>query len=92
MFRLIKLGFYALIGYALYQMYQGMVAQQQQGGGGGGAGGAFGGSGGGELNRAASGQGAMQNITGPGEGQTEATLDTDGGSVSHRVGRGVVST
>jgi len=31
-----------------------------------------------------------QNITGPGEGEEVATLDRDGGSVRHKVGRGVV--
>jgi hypothetical protein len=31
-------------------------------------------------------------ISGPGEGRAEATLDADGGSVRHRVGRGAVSS
>ena len=39
------------------------------------------------LNRSF-GQGG-QNLTGAGEGTEQATLDNDGGSVKHRVGRGV---
>ena len=31
MFRLIKLGFYALLGYALYELYQGMSQEEGQG-------------------------------------------------------------
>jgi hypothetical protein len=100
--RLIKLAMLALFGYALYEFFRGMLqdtqlgarmnealgqlgggqGQQGRGGGGGGAGrAAFGGG----------GEAAGANISGPGEGQEEATLETDGGSVRHKVGRGVVS-
>jgi hypothetical protein len=82
MFRLIKLAFYAVIGYALYELYQGMTAE----------------SGGSDAGRRGSLDGAlsetggrMQTLTGPGTGMRESTLDPDGGSVPHRVGRGVVT-
>jgi hypothetical protein len=51
--------------------------QGQQSGGG-----AFGGGGGGQAS-------GRYNMTGPGQGQEESTLETDGGSVRHQVGRGV---
>ena len=88
MFRLIKLALYAFVGYSLYQLYLGMT-QQQQGGGRRGAGGAFArdyDAGLGDQTRTG------QNLTGAGRGRTEETLDNDGGSVRHSVGRGVVST
>ena len=82
MFRLIKLAMYALVGYAIYELYQGMST------GGGGYGG-----GGRDLNRAlGSSRGRMQTLTGEGIGQEEATLDDTGTSATHRVGRGVTST
>jgi hypothetical protein len=99
--RLIKLAAFALFGYALYEFFRGVLqdtqlgaqlgdafnratqGQGQQGGGGGGGGqGAFGGSG---------DTGRGMNISGPGEGERVSTLETDGGSVAHQVGRGVVS-
>jgi len=83
MFRLIKLAMYAFVGYSLYQLYQGMM-QQQQGGGAG----AF--SGGTSEGGSAASRG--QNLTGAGAGRTVETLDNDGGSVRHSVGRGVIST
>src|SRR3954453_6025159 len=94
--RLIKLAMLALFGYAMYDFFRGMLqdtqlggrmseafnqmagqmqGQGQQGGGGGG--------GGQESGR--------YNMTGPGEGQQESSLETDGGSVRHQVGRGVIS-
>jgi hypothetical protein len=88
MFRLIKLLAYALFGYALYEFFRGM---SDTGGGGGGGQRPMGGqrSGGGQaMSGADRGEGQ---ITGPGEGRPEATLESDGGSVRHRVGRGVVS-
>ena len=84
MFRLIKLAMYAFVGYSLYQLYQGMMQQQQQAGGTG----AF--SGGGSERGSARSRG--QNLTGAGAGRTVETLDNDGGSVRHSVGRGVIST
>ena len=84
MFRLIKLALYAFVGYSLYQLYLGMTQQRQQGGGG-----AFGS----EYDAGLSDQTRTgQNLTGAGAGRTEETLDNDGGSVRHNVGRGVVST
>jgi hypothetical protein len=76
MFKLIKLAFYAVIGYALYELYQGMKQQQ---GGVGNAGRSFGQS----ANR---GQ-----LTGAGEGMEDVTSDASGTAMRHTVGRGVVS-
>jgi len=91
MFRLIKLAIYALVGYALYEIYQGMTmpqsARSMAGGGGGGGGGAGGNR---NLRRALNTTaGRMQTLTGAGMGQTEQTLEPNGGSAPHRVGRGV---
>jgi hypothetical protein len=90
MFRLIKLAMLGLFGYAIYEFFRGMLQDTQLGnrmseavgqmtGGGQGA---LGGSG---------DTGRGMNISGPGEGTEEATLEPDGGSVRHKVGRGVVS-
>ena len=89
MFRLIKLALYALVGYTLYELYQGMM----QGGGmrqdrmEGGR------RGGGRLERFGErlNVGAAQNMTGGGGGTTERTEEPAGTSVPHAVGRGVVS-
>jgi hypothetical protein len=91
MFRLIKLAIYAFVGYSLYQLYQGMMQQQQQGGGGGMGRGAFPASRTQDLNAGLSDT-SGQNLTGAGAGRAEETLDNDGGSVRHNVGRGVIST
>lgn len=90
MFKLIKLAIYGFLGYTIYQMYQGMAHGTGSGiggemgrsmgqGGGGAAGGNFG-------RRQEAG-----NLTGPGEGMRESSLEATGMSSSHRVGRGVVS-
>jgi hypothetical protein len=87
MFRLIKLAMYALVGYAIYELYQGMSTGSGYSGGG------YGGGGGRDLDRAmGSSHGRMQTLTGGGEGQAESTLDDTGTSATHRVGRGVTST
>jgi len=86
MFRLIKLAIYGFVFYSLYQLYQGMM--QQQGGGGGGA---FAASRTQDYNAGLSDT-SGQNLTGAGTGRAEETLDNDGGSVRHNVGRGVIST
>ena len=89
MFRLIKLALYAFVGYSIYQLYLGMRQQQQQGGGRRRSSGAFGR----EYDAGLSDQTRTgQNLTGAGRGRAEVTLDNDGGSVRHNVGRGVVST
>ena len=79
MFKLIKLAFYALIGYAIYELYQGM--KQQQGGGGGGSASRSFGEGGGRRGQ----------LTGPGRGMEDVTGDETGSEMRHTVGRGVVS-
>ena len=94
MFRLIKLAMLALFGYALYEFFRGALQDTQLGarmndavgqltGGQGQRQGAGGGAGGSESRG--------MNITGPGAGTEQATLETNGGSVRHKVGRGVVS-
>ena len=84
MFRLIKLAFYGLIGYALYELYVGMTTGSSQYGGG---------SGSRNWERAMGGdQGRMGTLTGPGRGERQETLDSDGGSATHAVGRGVTTS
>jgi hypothetical protein len=96
MFRLIKLAIYGFVFYSLYQLYQGIMQQQQGGGGGMGGGmggGAFPASRTQDYNAGLSESGSTgQNLTGAGAGHAEETLDNDGGSVRHSVGRGVIST
>jgi hypothetical protein len=83
MFRLIKLAMYALVGYAIYELYQGMSTGQSGGFGGGGR----------DWDNATGGnQGRMGTLTGGGEGEPVSTLDDTGMSATHRVGRGVTST
>ena len=95
--RLIKLAAFALFGYALYEFFRGMLQDTQLGaqmgeafnrmaqGQGSGQQGALGGGGAGQDFARA------QNITGGGRGERVSTLETDGGSVGHQVGRGVIS-
>ena len=91
MFRLIKLALYALVGYALYELYQGMT----QGGG-------MPRMGGRQQGGRREGQegerfgerldvGGAQNLTGGGGGRTERTEEPSGSSTPHAVGRGVIS-
>lgn len=86
MFRLIKLAMYALVGYVLYELYQGMSGEPARGGM----------RGSGARNAGSFGRrdefSSGQNVTGGGQGRRIETLDSDGGSVPHRVGRGVVSS
>lgn len=89
MFRLMKLLAYALFGYALYEFFRGMSASE---GGGAGGQGMMGGSQGGGMRAMRGADRGEGQISGPGEGRDEATLDSDGGSVRHRVGRGVISS
>ena len=93
MFKLLKLAFYGLVGYALYEFIRGAMGGEVQaawnkvtdavegGGRGGGGGGAR------NLHQ---GDPTRANMTGPGGGQFEQTQERDGGSVRHAVGRGVV--
>ena len=87
MFRLIKLALYALVGYALYELYQGMV---QSGGFQGTAGGHSGGGEQGERFGERLNVGG-QTMTGGGGGMTERTEEPAGASTPHAVGRGVIS-
>ena len=91
MFRLMKLMAFALFGYAIYEFFRGMTdAGGGMGGGQRSMGGSMGNAIGGmtEAFGLSPGQGQL---SGEGQGREEDTLNTDGGSVRHRVGRGVVS-
>jgi hypothetical protein len=101
MFKLIRLAIYALVGYAAYQFVMDVInAEPQQSGGGGGPARDRSGrftsqrrGGGGDQERgtpAIRGARMTASQIGGGEGQPEMTQNSDGGSVSHRVGRGVV--
>ena len=84
MFRLIKLAAYALIGYALYEVFQGLTSESGRV--------ARGSASNRNLRRALDETGGrMETLTGPsgGQGMREQTLDPNGSSVPHRVGRGV---
>jgi hypothetical protein len=89
MFRLIKLGFYALIGYAIYEIYQGMTSEHRLSDR--------------SLGRQGARQGVShpsgigsrdnaENMSGPARGQVEESQEGDGGSTPHRVGRGVTAS
>jgi hypothetical protein len=76
MFRLIKLGWYVMLGYFAYEMYLGITAER-------------GAKGPAALKGRAS-KGGGSNMTGKGRGKKVRTEDADGASESHVVGRGVV--
>ena len=81
MFRLIKLAMYALVGYVLYELYQGMTQQTDS----------FSSSGGRKSARSFGGDLRSGALTGLAGGKTDITTDADGGQMRHTVGRGVVS-
>jgi hypothetical protein len=86
MFRLMKLAVMALLGYAIYEFFRGLVGYEmaQQSGQGGGQR-----SGGGQQEQTHLGSGNMQ-FSGPGEGQRVETEEASGTTTPHYVGRGVV--
>ena len=103
MFKLLRLAIYALVGYAAYQFVMDLVngAQQQQKSQGQGQARGNRGGPGGNRGRGRGGQtrGGTKAVAGAvmtaaakagGQGKQEDTLNPDGGSVRHRVGRGVV--
>jgi len=85
MFRLIKLAMFGLMGYALYEIYQGVMqgeSSSRRGIGGGSR----------ALNRALNeDSGRMSAPTNTGRGQVVSTGEASGTSMRHTVGRGVVS-
>jgi hypothetical protein len=89
--RLLKLIAYCIIGYVLYEFYQGLTSEGGRGGGGR----RTGGRGRGERSEAESSRGRRtrgQRMTGPsGQGMPVRTEDAAGTAETHRVGRGVVS-
>lgn len=79
MFKLMKLAFYGLVAWSMYQMYQGItegrtaVRSRRK-----------------ELSRALNQEeGRMAILSGPGRGTTESTEEASGASAPHIVGRGV---
>lgn len=87
--RLIKLAMLALFGYAMYEFIRGMMQDTRLGSMASDAWGRLM-----EEDDAAENSGRAfgggTNMTGPGKGEEVATLGADGGSVRHKVGRGVV--
>jgi hypothetical protein len=81
MFRLLRLAVYGLVGYAAYQFVMDVVNADQSEAPSRGQGSRGGGRASTPITGAKRGGGA---------GKPEATHDSDGGSVRHRVGRGVV--
>src|SRR3954451_14080785 len=104
MFKLLRLAIYALVGYAAYQFVMDLVngVQQQQekaqgqsqarGGSRGGGGNRGRGRGGQTRGGTKAVAGAVMTAASKagGQGRQEETLNPDGGTVRHRVGRGVV--
>jgi len=85
MLRFLKYMFFGLAVYSLYEFGRGLMGHDDEDGG------DTGGSDSPALNRALNqDSGRMQTLTGQGVGHDEQTLDSDGSSVHHRVGRGVV--
>ena len=79
MFKLIKLAVYVFLGYALYELYQGMSSQAQSGG-----------NGGSSRNRGSQRNRRGQFTGSSGSGRSEMTQEPGGTSQRHQVGRGVV--
>jgi hypothetical protein len=86
--RLIKLLFYATMGYVIYQLFQGM--RQPASAGAGMRGGERIGSR--DLRRALNEDAGRTNVTGPARGTMIATEEDSGAQMRHVVGRGVVAT
>ena len=78
MFKLIKLGIYAFLGYVLYELYQGISSETRS---------MRSRSGGGQRDRETT-HGGRGGMTGPGQGRPETTGEFSGISAAHRVGRG----
>ena len=89
--RLIKLAMLALFGYVVYEFFRGMLQDTRLGNRMSDAWGRMMEEDEGVGQSSSRAFGGGTNMTGPGEGAEEATLDRGGGSVRHKVGRGVVS-
>jgi hypothetical protein len=89
MFRLIKLAMLALFGYAVYEFFRGMLQDTQLGARMNDALGQF--TGQGQQGSGSGGEPGQYQMSGGGKGQEESTLERDGGTVRHKVGRGVIS-
>ncbi len=95
--RLIKLAATALFGYALFEFFRGMLHEAQIATAGAEPSGAAARSSkrpGGRQRKSSTGRRSGSEslvLTGPGEGIEQATAEADGGSVRHKVGRGVIS-
>ena len=86
MFRLLKLVFVGLIGYAVYEFIRGLT----EGGDGGSDRESGGPSSSPALSKALDTDAGRMNMTGPARGERVKTSDMTGESVTHVVGRGVV--
>ena len=84
MFRLMKLAVLALLGYAIYEFFRGMLGPELSQ-----LGQAMGQGSGGREQQPHRGADKMQ-FSGPGEGERVQTEEATGASTRHRVGRGVV--
>ena len=80
MFKLIKLGIYALVGYALYEFFRGVTTGDSGEEGGEGR----------SFDRSSEFGSRRANMTGPARGNRVTTSEPSGESVPHTVGRGVV--
>jgi hypothetical protein len=86
MFRLVKLAIYGLLGYAIYEFVRGISSEH--GGNAEGNTPEWGGSR--PLKKALNRDTGRSNITGGGRGERVVTVDGQGESVPHMVGRGVI--
>lgn len=84
MYRLIKLAFFGLLGYAIYEFVRGLLDYDTIGGGGERHGSR-------ELKRALDRDENRVNMTGPARGERVVAEESDGKSTPHMVGRGVVT-
>lgn len=81
MFGLLKLAFYGLLGWVLYELYQGMQQGSTQRSGGGSR----------SLRRALNEDQGRMAMSGEGRGTSVSTGEPNGMSMRHTVGRGVTS-
>ncbi len=85
MFRLIKLAMYGLLGWMLYELYQGITQGTSSSSTSGGSLSSR------SLRPALNEATGGMNLTSEGSGTSISTADADGGSMRHTVGRGVVT-
>ena len=89
MFRLIKLAAYAVLGYIIYELWQGMNEAQQRGGGGGQRS-MMGGGRGQQSFGGGTESASTPGMTGGGSGMMASVVDETGAESQRPVGRGVL--